>query len=328
MLKRLGFKVIGGLATVLPRQVQYSIAHRVADGHYLIDRRAREAVISNMRAIFGENAAESIIRREARWVFRNFGMYLCEFFGHRKFGPAFIDEHVMLHGRENLDAALAHGRGAIMCSAHYSNWELGAMVVAHLGYPMLGLAQMHTDAETNAMFIKQRAALSVPVVDSQHGAKAALRMLKRKEVVCIVGDRVGGGPIVPVTLCGRRTYLPQGPWRMSVMTGAPLLPSFIQRRFNKSYRMEIDPAIEIPSSGTRDEKIAIVAQRWTDCFEARLRADPCQWTVFSRVWDDPRSGAQGLSQSLALSQMSQIVAKRQGVGSATPVASSEFEESI
>ena len=157
MLIRLSFKAMIALTGILPRRVQYAVSRPLADLYYLFGSQARRTVQANLRTILGPGASEALVRRETRAVFRAFGMYLCEFFGAGHFGPEFIDEHVVVQGREHLDAALAKGRGAIFCSAHYSNWELGGMIVAHLGYPITGVYQTHDDAKTNAMFVQQRA---------------------------------------------------------------------------------------------------------------------------------------------------------------------------
>ena len=284
MLKYLGYQFIAGLSSALPRAWQYAVAHRVADCHYLLDRPARESVKANLRVILGPSAPEKIVRYEARWVFRSFGMYLCEFFGHRRFGPDFLDEHVAVQGWEHLDAALAKGRGAICCSAHYSNWELGAKWAARKGYPLVAIVQMHPNPRVNALFVSQRAACGIKVVHTQFGALAALKALRRNELVAVLGDRTTGGPNVAVQLFGQRTYLPQGPWRIALAAGAPLLPTFVHRRFNRNYTLEIGAPIDPPVTGSREEGMAFIAQRWAECLEARLRADPCQWAVFFPVW--------------------------------------------
>jgi len=287
MLTRVGFKAITALTGALPRSWQYALARRVADIYYLADRCARENVKANLRCILGENASNAAVCNEARSVFRSFGMYICEFFGIRHFGHAFIDEHVIVHGRENLDAALAKGRGVIFCSAHYSNWELGAMVVARLGYPITAVVQSHADPRTNDLFVQQRVNAGVNVVATQHGAKGALRALRRNQTVALMGDRTTGGPVVPVLLFGKQALLPQGPWRIAQTTGAALLPTFVHRRFDDQFTLEIGSAIQTSNEGDLSERMVALAQAWTHCLEARLRTDPSQWAVFSRLYADP-----------------------------------------
>ncbi|HYG76083.1 MAG TPA: lysophospholipid acyltransferase family protein [Planctomycetota bacterium] len=286
MLMRLGFQIITALTGILPRTWQYAIARRGADVYYLLGRNARESVKANLSGMLGKDATQSAVRNETRSVFRSFGMYLCEFFGAQHFGPKFIDDHVVVHGREHLDAALAKGRGVIFCSAHYSNWELGAMVVARLGYPITAVVQAHADPRTNEMFVQQRVAKGVTVIPTQHGAKGALRALRANQTVALMGDRTTGGPVVPVTMFGRRTNLPQGPWRIALTTGAALLPTFVHRRFDDQFTLEIGAPIQVPQEGDQAQRMQALAQAWTRCLEARLRTDPSQWAVFSRIWDE------------------------------------------
>ncbi len=294
----IGYRAITALSNLLPRGTQYAIAHRMADAHYLFDKRARESVKANLRAILGPDASEESVREQARWVFRSFGMYLCEFLGYRHYGPAFVDAHVTVQGREYLDAALARGKGVIFCSAHYSNWELGATTFAHLGYPVVAITQMHAHSKVNEMFVRQRAVRGVEVVHSDRGAKAALKALRSNKTVAMLGDRTTGGPVVNVKLFGRSTGIPQGPWRMAYTTGATVLPTFIHRRFNNSYTMEISPAITL-EQGDRDQAMAVAAQAWANCLEAQLRADPCQWATFTPFWDaNGIAGTAGAGQDL------------------------------
>jgi KDO2-lipid IV(A) lauroyltransferase len=300
MLTHLGFKAIVGLASTLPRGLQYFIAQRVAGLNHLCDMHVRQSVQANLRVILGADAPASLIRHETRWVFRSFGMYLCEFFGHRRFGPEYLDQNVIVQGREHLDASLRRGRGVIFCSGHYSNWELGATMVAHLGYPITAVTQMHAHSKTNAMFVRQREKAGIRVVHSQHGATAAIKALRQNQTVALLGDRTTGGPVVPVELFGRRTFLPQGPWRIALASGAALLPTFVYRRANYGYTLAFGAPIEMPAEGGRQERVAVMAQAWARHLEARVRADPSQWAVFFRMWDDPASGAAGRAESLAL----------------------------
>jgi KDO2-lipid IV(A) lauroyltransferase len=292
MFRYLGFRTITSLAGVLPRAVQYGIACRAADAYYLLSAQARESMKANLRAALGPGASETLIRRETRSAFHSFGMYLAEFFGYRRLGGRFIDEHVVVVGRENLDVALANGRGAIFCSGHYSNWEFGATIVAHLGYPITIVAQMHADPRTNALFVAQRSAAGVNVVPSEHGAKGALRALRQNHAVALMGDRPTGGPVLPVQFFGRTAYVPQGPWRIALTSGAALLPTFMSRRFNGDFTLEIGAPLQVPSDGTLRERMTSMAQAWMDCFARRLQVDPSQWAAFYNVWNTGASAPQ------------------------------------
>jgi len=267
----------------LPFSLQYWLARRFSSVAHRFAAKSREGVRANLRVI-RKGADECEVRQLARETFRSFARYLCEFFGAAGWNQAFFDRQVRVEGRENLDAALAQGRGMLFVSGHYSNWELGAFTVGRLGYPILIVAQIHSDPRVNGLFVKARAVHNVEVAPTAHGARAALRALRDNRPVAILGDRPTGGPTVDVTLCGRTTSFPQGPWRMALDTKAPLLPTFMRRECDGSYTLLIGEPIEAPEAGTRDDKMSAMARAFAMRLEDRLREDPTQWAAFYPVW--------------------------------------------
>ena len=279
--------MISALTRVLPRRVQYALSRPISGLYYALAGSKRRAVQQNLRGLLGPDVSDALLRRETRGAFRSFGYYLCEFFSSAHWSPEFFDEHVIVTGREHLDAALKDGRGAIFCPGHYSSWELGAMIVAHMGYPITAVVQEHGDPENHALFVKQREAKGVHVVASRNGAVGSLRALRANQTVALMGDRTTGGPVVPVEFLGRRAWFPPGPWRIALTTGAALLPTFITRRENNNFTLDIGAPLPHPTEGTLQQRMQKLAQDWTRVFEARLRSDPSQWAAFYDVWAAP-----------------------------------------
>jgi lauroyl/myristoyl acyltransferase len=287
MLSLLTYRGLGALCNRLPLGLQYLLARRFADVGYLVAARSRAALQANLRVVLGSQAPEREVRRCAREAFRSFGMYLCEFFGVARFDARWIAEHVRVVGREHLDGALALGRGLIFVSGHYSNWELGAFVVGRLGYPILIIAQTHADPRVNALFVGARAKHGVEVVPSALGARVALRALRQNRPVAILADRPTGGPTWSLDLCGRPTEFPQGPWRIALHSGAPLLPTFMHREPDRGYTLEFGAPLTVRTDGTDEERARALAESFARCWEQRLRADPTQWATFQPVWSVP-----------------------------------------
>jgi KDO2-lipid IV(A) lauroyltransferase len=279
------FRTISFLSLTLPRPVAYWVAHRVADFNYFVDARGRRAVHDNLRVILGPQAPERRIRYEARWVFRHFGEYMTEFFGYQRFGAKFIDTYVDLIGKEHLDEALAKGRGAIMVTAHFSNWEIGAALLARKGYELMSVAQMHPEPDVNELFRRQRASRGYYVIPIEGAYRRSVQWLKENKVVCFVGERnvVAGGDIVQ--FFGRPCLFPQGPARIALATGAPLLPGFVIRRANNSFAGIIEPPIPVPEKGSRRERGLAMTQAYARVVEEYIRRFPALWGVFFRVWN-------------------------------------------
>lgn len=291
MIGYLAYRSLTCICARLPFSIQYGAARCLSVVAHVVAGRSREGVRSNLRTVLGKDADETQVRRLTRRTFRSFGRYLCEFFGAAGCDQAFFDRNVRVVGRENLDAALAKGRGLLFVSGHYSNWELGAFVVGRLGYRILIVAQIHSDPRVNDLFVRARAVHGVEVAPTANGARSALRALRDNRPVAILGDRSTGGPTVDVTLCGQTTGFPQGPWRLALDTGAPLLPTFMRREADGSYTLRIGAPLKWPERGTREEQMAALAQAFAEALEARLREDPTQWAAFYPVWTCDRREA-------------------------------------
>jgi KDO2-lipid IV(A) lauroyltransferase len=274
----------------LPRWFLYWAGNRMGDINYLLDVRGREAVKSNLRKILPPGTPESRVAFEARWVFRNFAKTLGEFFGYDTFGPDFIDRYVQMKGREHIDRALARGRGLIIATAHLGNWELGAATLARYGYEVWAIAQMHAHPKVNDLFISIREKRNYRILPMEKAARPAAKILKGGGLLCILGERnlTEGG--IPVTFFGRTALFPQGPARLAVATGAPIVPGFAVRRANEGFTLCMEPELKVPDWGSRKEKVRVLTQEFASIVEEYIRWHPSQWGVFFRAWEEDPPG--------------------------------------
>ncbi len=281
------FRALVALCNVLPQRFLYCIALRIADlNYFLLDRKGRAAVEGNLRRVLPDAVPERI-RKEARWVFRNFAKYLTEFFRFRHFDLRWFRTNMAVFGMENVENALARGKGCIVSSAHLSNWELGAAGLSIMaGKKMTVSVAMHRYGKINNLFMRERESKGLRVADMEKDAALVmLRALRRNEIVGVMGDRDPTEQGVLVEFFGRECRFPQGPARLALATGAPLIPAFCLRRSNDSFSMRFLPPIPVPTEGTRDEKVRRIAQTFADVIAEAVSFFPEQWAVFYPFWD-------------------------------------------
>lgn len=281
------FRLVIALCNVLPQRFLYFIALRVADlNYYWLDRKGRKAVDDNLRRVL-PGASQARIDKEARWVFRNFSKYLSEFFRFRHFDRDWFETNLAMFGLEHVEKALADGKGCITSSAHLANWELGAAGLSIMGGKKLTVSvAMHRYGKINNLFMRERESMGLRVADMEKdAARVMLRALRRNEVVGVMGDRDPTEQGVVIEFFGRPCRFPQGPARLSLATGAPVIPAFCLRRSNDSFSMVFLPPIPIPEEGTRDEKVKEMTQMFADIIANTIRVHPEQWAVFYPFWD-------------------------------------------
>src|SRR3990167_9188115 len=102
----------------------YKVASSCATIQYHISKRDREMVRHNLRVAL-PGVSEKEISCAARNVFVNFGKYLADFFSPLNEDKKALSAKMHFEGLQNIDEALKRGKGCIIVTGHFGNWELG-----------------------------------------------------------------------------------------------------------------------------------------------------------------------------------------------------------
>lgn len=234
------------------------------------------------------------VENEVREVFRNFGRYLVEFFMIRnKFRLNSLMNHTEVENQHYLDEVLKLGKGGIIASAHFGNWEMGAGIVSQLGYSISVIALTHAEENIDHFFINQRMINGVRSVTLNHATKETLNILNRNEFVGIIVDRDFTGNGEELKIFNRLVKLPKGAAVMSLKTGAPIIPCFCLRTENGQFKFIVSKPIypeldhkqeKSVESSFRKDQILSIMKRYISEFEAIIRKHPSQWVLFRRFW--------------------------------------------
>jgi Kdo2-lipid IVA lauroyltransferase/acyltransferase len=277
------------LCAVLPRQVCYWVACRLAD---LFSARSPEdwrAVRTNLQVVLG---TERVPDRQVREVFRNFAMYLVDFFRFSRFTPATVKQWVRIEGLERMQQALREGKGAIGVTAHLGNHELAGAVVSLMGLPVAAAVLTHQNARVDRLFTGQRKQVGVTDIPIQKiGRKAfleeCLKVLRRNEVLGLVADRDFFGRGAEVELFGKKMKAPTGGASFNLRTGAPVFPTFLFRESNGFYRLVVEAPLRCPKGMSRDRTIQAMTQNGMDVMARYIRRYPTQWYMFHQEFWNP-----------------------------------------
>ena len=206
-------------------------------------------------------------------------------------------------GIEHLTDSIAEGRGCVLWVAHFCFNSL-AVKAAITG---AGCRLWHVSRREHG-FSKTRFGMRVLnpmrvaaerrylagriLIDRTNpgGALvAARRALESGGVVSFTAGAWEGVRPIDVDLVGARLPLSTGAAGLALMTGAPLLPVFATRADRGKVRIEIGEPIAVPSDGTRDEKLRLMAQEFANRTEPYIKQCPSEW----RGWRNLRAPATG-----------------------------------
>ncbi len=274
MIRRyLSYAAGEALSKVLPKPTAFRFARRAASV-YAVFSRDLPAVRHNLSAALPD-VSHADLTRLSRELLDNYSAYLVELFYADRLDRAAVERSFEMLGREHLDRALAAGKGLILVSAHVGNWELGAIALARLGYPMHVIALTHTNPKIDRFFTHLRRRHGLETLPVGCFMRKAYEVPRRNRILAMNADRYFGGEAVASSFLGRGVRFSSGFARAALSAGAPVIPAFCLPAGGK-HRLEIGPPLE---SGDSEEALVDAYARRA---EAVIRRHPTQWFVFQR----------------------------------------------
>ncbi len=183
-----------------------------------------------------------------------------------------------------LRRALAVGRGAIVVTPHFGNWDLGAAVTTVCGRRVSAVADPFGPPAVDELVRSMRERLGVRIIPTgPPSAREALRVLRRGEVLCLAADIDRSGAGTPVEFLGRVVFMPAGPATLALRTGAPLIPGYVRRLPNSGHEAVLWDPISPPGPGASPARVRAMTQEMAGAFEAMIRLDPSQWFAFHHL---------------------------------------------
>ncbi|HID55316.1 TPA: hypothetical protein EYP37_02215 [Candidatus Poribacteria bacterium] len=272
LLARLLVRLMRGLTV----ESGLRIGGALGDLIWLLDLKGGRVALENLRSSFPDKPYGEI-RRIARLCYRNIGMNIAEFGRFSSLTRSELMRMVRFEGMENLDRALSLGKGVLLLTAHFGNWELlGAALAAH-GYEVNAIVRNLRVKSLDRIVNEIRSNAGFRPFYRERGLKSALLSLKRNQILALLADIDTRSEGVFVDFFGRPAYTPVGPVLISMKTGAPIVPAFIVREV-KGHRVFIGEPIR-PTGNVRSD-----VQRLTKMVEGFIRRYPHQWIWMHRRW--------------------------------------------
>jgi KDO2-lipid IV(A) lauroyltransferase len=277
------------LARLVPDSLGLSAARGLAHvaPHVFAARRAQ--VARNLRRIHGPQFGGDELRRDVAATFDSYGRYFYELFKLPTYSEAWITGHFVCEGIEQVHAAVADGRGAVLALPHLGNWDFAGAWLALQGFTVTVVAEPVEPPELFDWFVATRERLGMRVIPlSPTAGTEVLQAARANEVVCLLADRDLTGDGVAVDFFGERTTLPGGPAMIALRGGAPLLPVGCYFRPDGGHATRILAPLDTARTGRMRADVGRVTQELTHRFEDLIRVAPTHWHLLQPNWPSDR----------------------------------------
>jgi KDO2-lipid IV(A) lauroyltransferase len=217
-----------------------------------------------------------------------FGMAIVDFLEIAALPRQKVLERVSIQGVEHLAAARARGQGVFVLSAHFGNWEAGALAIGLHDQPIGVVTRPLDNASLERELARRRTRFGNRVIAKRDAAPELLRAMRRNETVAILIDQnVLESEAIFVPFFGRLAATTPSLALLQMKTGAVVVPGFTYPLGNGRWEARFEPPIyreeflEIPD---RAERVRRATARYMEVIEAAVRRSPASWMWMHNRW--------------------------------------------
>lgn len=250
----------------------------------LLGRRRRIA-IENIERALGETPAASEVL--ARAAFLQLGRSFVEFLALPGRPLPSLLERVEFVGWEPILDRAKEGKGGVMVTAHFGNWELLGAAFGALTGSVKYILPEQTNRGADEYLNDVRRRLGIEPLTIGYGMRSGLRALRQGSFLGMLPDQDARGAGIHVPFFGRPASTHTGPARLAARTGSPIGVALIERvgpgRFRARLRRVLTPA----PGAREEEEILRLTRELTAEIEAGIRERPDHWYWIHRRWKTP-----------------------------------------
>jgi lauroyl/myristoyl acyltransferase len=285
----LSHRLVFGIIPWVPKLLHPPIALLTAFIFFCLLGKERRAVISNLKTVYSGNVLSRLWK--AYFVFYSFCDFMVAYCyvphaSHADLLKMLTDSYA---GQETIDCCLREGNGLIVWTAHLGNWEFASRLLEMHGRPV-NVARVVEQANASERVLRDlmtnQLLRIVQLNDDPMAPLKLLHALRSNEIVAIQGDRVYQPFTGRTRFFGVPTPFPMGPFLLSYVSGAPIMPGFVVREGWLRYRVITGKPIYLPHTGNRDQDLQTGLEQAVRLLEQTVREYPDQWLNFYEFWRD------------------------------------------
>ena len=283
-LKYGSYRLLGALVGPLPPRIGYGIARPASWLLYALSPTIRDNVAHNLSHVLDLEASDKRVRATVHEVCLNIAKGHYELFRLGRLSIEEIQAITQIEGKEHIEQALSKGKGVIVVATHFGNVDILLQLPVVYNIPFVAPTQ-HIQPERLFQYTKSlRQRHGVRLLPADGPLMEIYRALRRGEIIGLACDRDIADNRREVEFFGSRAWLPDGPVRVALRTGAALVPIFGLRLPDNTFVMRIEPALELPQTGDHEADVTAGMEMVLEVVEQYISKHPEQWLLITPVW--------------------------------------------
>lgn len=244
----------------------------------------RDVVFKNLRIAF-PNKPDNELKLIAKKSYYHFSRLILEIMCIPKMSSEELQPLVQCSEVPELSKVYDKGKGLIFLTAHFGNWEYGAISVPlQMGTVMYPIVKPQRNPYVTDWLKKMRETHGNKVISLGMSIREIYKVLKDGKLLGVVGDQRGPKEGMRVKLFGRDTAIYSGTAELVLKLKVPIFVLFAVRIEGSKFtafteQIEID---NLPEG--YENQVKEINQRYMNLLEKYVKLYPEQWFWMHNIW--------------------------------------------
>lgn len=273
------------LQTMIPlfplRFIQKIAAFKGILFYYLLPIRKNTAK-NNLKLAFPEKSINEI-NKIIKGCYVNVLTVIAEFFYMTGLDDKMLAGLLRMENPELIEKMLTRGKGLILISGHFGNWELTAYGAARLfKIPLNVVIKEQTNKRVNDAINRIRSEAGNKMIDMRNSLREILAVLKVNGLVAMLGDQAAPKENVKIKFFINEVPTFEGTAKIAIKTGAAVLFGVSVRNPGGTYSLKLHEIDTSKYAEATEENVKKLTQEHTDMLAEYIRQRPDHWLWFHR----------------------------------------------
>ena len=281
-------KILVKFLNLLPHNLLVKFGKLFGHFMYSASKSRRDITFDNLKNAF-PNKSDVELDKISRQSYQNLGISIFEFIHFRTWSEDYIKSIIKLKNPELLTEVYNRGKGLIMMTGHYGNWELLAFATGletkqTIGKSLNVVAKNQRNPFFDSYIIENREKFGNRVLNAGSAAKEMIKLIREKEIVALIVDQSADpSKDVFVDFFGRAAATYEAPATLALKFEIPILVAYAVRKSDNTYEAVFE---EIKHEDLKFDKEGMkeLTQRHVKHLEKQITQIPEMWSWQHRRW--------------------------------------------
>jgi len=278
------FKILRTFLRFVPESIKVSIGKLLGLVMMLASSKRKKITLHNIlesNLDYSISDANKILKES----YQNLGITLVELLTIDKYNFGSENPKVKYSNIELIKQVNERGKGVILLSAHFGNWELLAYSASILlSKPLHIVVKFQMNPYTDQYLRNLRQRGGNQLIDMNKAGLTLVKVIKFNDIIAMLSDqRAGKNEGLILDFLGRSARTYKAPALLALKFKTPIIVGFAVRDSNNNYTVEL---VELDHSDLVDnnEGVEELTKRYLKLLESAIEKNPGHWAWQHNRW--------------------------------------------